>query len=235
MYKNIFPKWILLFAIILNVNTMNAQDKTDALTIKQESFVIISALTATGDLENLKVQLNNGLDAGLTINEIKEALVHLYAYCGFPRSLNGLTTLMQLVEERKKVGKKDIAGREANPISTNKSMLEIGTEVQTKLVGQPVSGGVMEFAPAIDRYLKEHLFGAIFANDVLDHQQRELVTISALSSMSGTLGQLQSHIRIGMNTGLTENQFFQTFDLIEKHIGKKQADDARGVLTKVIK
>lgn len=230
-----FVKWILFLVLILNIHTMNAQNKTDSLNQQQQSFVIISALTATGDLENLKTELNSALDKGVTINEIKEALVHLYAYCGFPRSLNGLTTLMQVVEERKKAGKKDIVGREASPISTNKSMLETGTEVQTKLVGQPVSGGVMEFAPAIDRYLKEHLFGAIFASDVLDHQQRELVTIAALASMSGTLGQLQSHIGIGMNTGLTENQFNQTFDLIGKHIGKKQADDARVVLSKTIK
>lgn len=89
-------------------------------------------------------------------------------------------------------------------------------------MGQPVSGGVMEFAPVIDRYLKEHLFGAIFSSDILNHQQRELVTISALASMSGTLGQLQSHIGIGMNTGLTENQFNQTFNLIEKYIGKNR-------------
>ncbi|MCL4280224.1 MAG: carboxymuconolactone decarboxylase family protein, partial [Ignavibacteriaceae bacterium] len=84
-------------------------------------------------------------------------------------------------------------------------------------------------------YLKEHLFGAIFSSDILNHQQRELVTISALASMSGTLGQLQSHIGIGMNTGLTENQFNQTFNLIEKYIGKKQADDARAVLSETIR
>lgn len=207
----------------------------DSLNNSQQSLVIISALTATGDLENLKIELNTALNKGVTINEIKEALVHLYAYCGFPRSLNGLTTLMQVVEERKKAGKNDIVGREASPLVTDKSMLELGTEVQTKLVGQPVSGGVMEFSPAIDRYLKEHLFGAIFASDILDHQQRELVTVSALASMSGTLGQLQSHVAIGMNTGLTQNQFIQTFDLIEKHIGKKQADDERTVLSKTIK
>ncbi|MCZ7615756.1 MAG: carboxymuconolactone decarboxylase family protein [Ignavibacteriaceae bacterium] len=235
MSKGKIVKWILFLVLILNGHTMNAQNKTDSLNQQQQSLVIISALTATGDLENLKTELNNALDDKVSINEIKEALAHLYAYCGFPRSLNGLTTLMQVVEKRKKAGKSDVVGREASPISTNKSMLEIGTEVQTKLVGQPVSGGVMEFAPVIDRYLKEHLFGAIFSSDILNHQQRELVTISALASMSGTLGQLQSHIGIGMNTGLTENQFNQTFNLIEKYIGKKQADDARAAFSETIR
>ncbi|KJS29540.1 MAG: hypothetical protein VR64_20520 [Desulfatitalea sp. BRH_c12] len=38
--------------------------------------------------------LNQGLDAGLTVNEIKEILVQLYAYAGFPRSLNAIGTFM---------------------------------------------------------------------------------------------------------------------------------------------
>jgi Uncharacterized homolog of gamma-carboxymuconolactone decarboxylase subunit len=74
---------------------MNAQDKTNesqALDARQQSLVTISALTASGNLEALQTQLNVGLDAGLTVNEIKEALVQLYAYCGFPRSLNALNT-----------------------------------------------------------------------------------------------------------------------------------------------
>lgn len=61
-------------------------------------------------------------------------------------------------------------------------------KVQTELIGQPVSGGVMAFAPSIDCYLKEHLFGAIFANNILNHQQRELVTVSALATIQGTEG-----------------------------------------------
>lgn len=44
---------------------------------------MISAFTAQGDLENLKVALNKGLDSGLTINQIKEVLVQMYAYAGF--------------------------------------------------------------------------------------------------------------------------------------------------------
>ena len=62
------------------------------LNTKEQSIVTISALTAKGDLENLRMALNKGLDAGLTVNEIKEVLVQMYAYCGFPRSLNAINT-----------------------------------------------------------------------------------------------------------------------------------------------
>lgn len=210
---------------------MNAQQKSDKLNAQQQSIVNISALTATGDLKNLKAQLSAGLDIGLTVNEIKDVLTQLYAYCGFPRSLNALSTFSNVLEQRKKDGKKDVVGREASPLPANKTMLELGTEVQTKLVGQPVS---MDFAPAIDRYLKEHLFGVIFSSDLLTCQQRELVTMAALASMEGLEPQLQSHIHMGKNTGLTENQIAQVFDLIEKHVSKKQADKARIILNNTV-
>ena len=227
-----FLKWIFPLVIIFNANTMNAQIKKP-LTEKEKALASISALTATGDMENLTVQLNNGLDAGLTINEIKETLVHLYAYTGFPRSLNALTALMQVVDERKKAGKKDVEGRDASPLPKDKTLLELGTETQTQLVGQPVSGGVMAFAPAVDQYLKEHLFGAIFARDILNHQQRELVTVSALASMEGVDGQLQSHFSVAMNTGLTRKQLEGILDVVEKNIGKEQADNGRAILVNV--
>lgn len=76
---------MLFFVLFINVNTMTAQNKThNELNAPQQGLVTISALTTTGDLENLKIQLNTALDTGLTINEIKEALTQLYAYCGFP-------------------------------------------------------------------------------------------------------------------------------------------------------
>jgi hypothetical protein len=75
--------------------------------------------------------------------------------------------------------------------------------------------------------LKEHLFADIFDSDVLSHQQRELATISALAAMTGVQPQLESHISMGINTGLTERQLEQAFDLIEKSISKEQADGAK--------
>lgn len=77
---------------------MNAQPQapaTEALTTRQQAIITISALTAKGDLLRLRDALSTGLDARLTVDETKVVLV-FYAYCGFPRSLNGITTLMKV-------------------------------------------------------------------------------------------------------------------------------------------
>lgn len=214
---------------------MNAQIK-DSLDAGQQSIVTISALTAIGDLEHLKTELNNSLDAGLTINEIKEVLVQLYAYCGFPRSLNSISTFMQVVEERKVKGINDVVGKDASPISDT-DKYEQGRkvlEVLTKTPQAKPAPGFGEFAPRIDAFLKEHLFADIFDSDVLTYQQREFATISALAAMPGLESQLQSHIKMGMNTGITESQLEQVAELIEKHVSRTQANSVRKLLSKPI-
>lgn len=113
----------------------HAVTKDEALSAREQSIVTIAAFTANGDLNSLSKALHEGLDAGLSVNEIKEVLVQLYAYAGFPRSLNALNTFMTVLKERKEKGIKDEEGKAANPLPANKSKLEFGTEIQTRLVG----------------------------------------------------------------------------------------------------
>lgn len=128
---------------------------------KEQAIIPIAAFTASGELEKLKMSLVEGLNAGLTISETKEILVQMYAYTGFPRSLNALGTFMSVVEERKQQGIFDTEGEPASPLPTDESSLSFGTKNQTQLVGQVVSGPLFDFAPEIDQYLKAHLFGDI--------------------------------------------------------------------------
>jgi len=155
--------------------------------------VPIAAFAAAGDIAKLGAALNQGLDAGRTVSESKEVLVRLYDYAGFPRSLNALCELMMVLGARKQCGIEDAPGRvPSRPIPTGEVLLTAGTINQTKLSGGPFKGPLFDFAPAIDEYLKTHLFGDIFERDNLDWQSRELATVSMLSALLGAESQLQS-------------------------------------------
>ena len=225
---------LAMMVIIAAISEAQHMDKNQSLSAKQQGIITIAAFTANGNLERLKPALNEGLDAGLTVNEIKEILVQLYAYTGFPRSLNGLNTFMGVMEERQKKGIKDVVGKEASPLPANKSSIELGTEIQTRLVGKPVSGAVYTFAPAIDQFLKGHLFGDIFGRDNLDFQNREIATISALASMDGVNPQLQAHFNVGLNTGLTEAQMRSLLSVLKARVGTKEAGNAHEILGTVL-
>lgn len=238
--KNLFKLTILTLALAIPFSaeaqnkTMNTKSENQSLTAGEKSIVSIASLTAKGDLEKLRTALDVGLDAGLTVNEIKEILVQMYAYAGFPRSLNGINTFRTVLDERKAKGIKDTEGKTATPISGG-DKYERGRKTLEKLTGQPQSKpapGFGEFAPRIDGFLKEHLFADIFDSDVLNYRQRELATIAALAAMDGVVPQLESHISIGMRVGLTANQLSEAFEVIETNIGRKQADIARQSLAK---
>jgi 4-carboxymuconolactone decarboxylase len=228
---------IAIAILLLNVKYMNAQNnQNQKLNVHQISLASISALTAVGDLKQLKPEISTGLDAGLSINEIKEALVQLYAYCGFPRSLNAIAVLREVLEERKKNGISDQLGKDDSPTTDTSGRYEKGRKVLEELTKSPQAKpapGFGEFAPRIDAFLKEHLFADIFASEVLNYRQREFVTISALAAMEGTAGQLQAHIRMGLNTGVTKEHLEELFGLIETKISKVQAETARAVLSKM--
>lgn len=205
----------------------------NTLSKRQQAIVPIAAMTAKGDVENLKTAISEGLNAELTISEIKEVMTHLYAYTGFPRSLNALTTFMKVLDERRTAGISDTEGEEASPLSTDKTSLELGTTVQTRLSGAPVQGGVMAFAPAIDYYLKAHLFGDIFARDNLSESDREIATLSALASLEGAESQFKSHVRIATNVGVTTEQLWQISYILKDKVGVREAWRANQVLSAV--
>lgn len=229
----------LLIAIIGMLGNINAQQKATTekiLTHKEQAIVNIAALTAQGSLNKLKTALNTGLEAGLTVNQIKEVLVHLYAYCGFPRSIRGLQTFMEVLEERKAKGIGDNEGRDASPISQNEKKYERGKRILGELLQAPQSDtlkGYSAFAPVIDTFLKEHLFADIFERDVLTYRERELVTISVLSTIGGVEPMLQSHMKICLNLGVAENQLQDFVAIIGGTIGKENAATANEVLNKI--
>jgi alkylhydroperoxidase/carboxymuconolactone decarboxylase family protein YurZ len=228
----------ILISVFSIVNISEAQTmRSGGLNAKQRSIVPIAAFTANGDMEKLKTVLNEGLDAGLTVNEIKEVLVQMYAYCGFPRSLNAIHTFMAVMDERQAKGIKDEVGKEVRPLPAGMNKDEYGAKVRARLAGQEVispPSGYQLFTPVIDTFLKEHLFADIFARDNLDYQSREIATISALASMTGTAGQLQFHLGAAMNMGLTETQMKDFISVLKAKVGKKETDIANEVLTKVL-
>lgn len=233
--------FILMLALgLVNVNSLKAQNlpgSKEGLDTKAKSIILISSLTAQGEIPQLKKELGRGLDQGLTVNEIKEVLVHTYAYCGFPRSIRGLQTLMQVIEERKANGINDSTGKEASPVPSDSNKYERGKKILGELTGAPQPerpSGYGAFAPAIDTFLKEHLFADIFERDVLTYAQRELVTISVISAIGQAEPMLKSHLSISLRTGWSPAQLKEFATVIAPTIGKQKAAAANAVLNEVL-
>lgn len=227
------------FALFFNcVQAQTNGTENKLLSSRDKNTIAIAVLTAKGDLVQLKSKLIDGLEAGLTINEIKEIVVHTYAYCGFPRSIRGLQTFMEVLEERKSKGIIDQLGNEAAIVINEEDKYSRGKSILQKLTNATIPNtlsGYAAFAPIIDIFLKEHLFADIFERDVLSFIQREWVTISVISTIGEAEPMLKSHLLICLNLGVVPEQLKEFTEIIKPIIGKRKTKSAKHVLNEVLK
>ena len=217
-------------------NTMtNTPQVSDTLSARQQAIPLIASFMAASDMPKLNAALNQGLDAGLTISEAREILVQLYAYAGFPKSLNALGELLKVVDSRKQRGIQDAPGREpSRAIPTGDALVAAGKANQTTISGGPVQGPLFDFAPAINQFLQAHLFGDIFERDNLDWQSRELATVGALAATPGVEAQLRSHMAASMRVGLTAAQLHQLTQVLAERGDAQAAQRASDALKQAL-
>ena len=80
--------------------------------------------------------------------------MQMYAYAGFPRSLNGINTFMAVMDERQAKGIKDEMGKEASPVPANMNKDEYGAKVRARLGGRdviPPPAGINCSRPSLTR------------------------------------------------------------------------------------
>ena len=220
---------------IVTSQTPKAEQAMDS---KRQHITEVAALTGKGDLDKLKTVLIDGLNDGMAVSELKEVMVHAYAYCGFPRALRGLQTLVAVLDERKAKGIEDDWGRKASPITDTRSKYERGRDILVEISGIPADAPKADYAilaPEIEVFLKEHLFADLFERDVLTYAERELTTVAVIASLGkGVEPMLKGHMGIALNVGITPDELRSVLAIVEKNIGRGEADGGRLALNEVL-
>jgi 4-carboxymuconolactone decarboxylase len=70
------------------------------LDLKYRSLVVVSVLAAVGQNEELKRHLHGALNLGWTVDELREALLQISGYAGFPAAHEALRALSEIVTQR---------------------------------------------------------------------------------------------------------------------------------------
>ena len=218
MKKYMLGMGMICAASLAAAQTPKAEQVMDT---KRQHIAEIAALTGRGDLAGLESALVAGLDDGMTVNELKEVMVHAYAYCGFPRALRGLQTLVAVLDGRK------AAGVEVN----------WGRDILAEISGVPADAPKADYAvlaPEIEVFLKEHLFADLFERDVLTHAEREIATVAILAAIGGLEPMMKGHMGIALNVGVTPDELRGLLALVERRIGRSEADAGRLMLDEVL-
>lgn len=71
------------------------------LDLKSREIATVAALTALGNCAaQLKVHLNAALNVGCSEEEIKEVIIQMSVYAGFPAALNGMFAFKEVLAKR---------------------------------------------------------------------------------------------------------------------------------------
>ncbi|MBB1388070.1 carboxymuconolactone decarboxylase family protein [Shewanella sp. SG44-6] len=72
------------------------------LDVKAREIATVAALTALGNCKpQLKVHLSAALNVGCSAEEVKEVLLQMSVYAGFPAALNAMFAFKEVLQERK--------------------------------------------------------------------------------------------------------------------------------------
>lgn len=209
----------------------------EGLDLKSKEIAVIAALTAMGNAQpQLKVHLNGALNTGSSINEVIEVILQMSSYAGFPKAINAMNALKEVLKERKQHGIKDKIGNLPSQKKT-KNRLKSGEEELAKL--SPNQTNILRqsfdnIAPDLVKYILEFGYADIYSRDNLDIKHRQIATISALAAMGNAQPQLNFHIKAGLNIGLSPENIKEIMYLMTIYAGFPSAINGMNVLKEVM-
>lgn len=207
------------------------------LDLKSKEIAVVAALTAMGNAQpQLKVHINGALNTGTSINELKEVILQMSGYSGFPSSINAMNMLKDVLAERKKQGILDEIGKTASKIN-HVDRLKLGEHELSQLDRQQVDRlktAYAEFSPELIKFILEYGYADIYARDNLNKQYRQIATIAALTALGTAQPQLKFHIHAGLNVGLSETEIKEIMLLMSVYSGFPSAINGTNVLKQVL-
>jgi len=208
----------------------------EGLDLKSKEIAVVSALTAMGNAQpQLKVHINGALNTGSTINELKEVILQMSVYSGFPSCINAMNSLKEVLNEREKQGIKDTIGDFSNtPIADRLKTGELELSKLDSTQVEKLKIAYNEFSPELVQFVLEYGYADIFSRDNLEKKYRQIATISALTALGIAESQLKFHINAGFNVGLTETEIKEIMLLMTVYSGFPSAINGMNVLKEVV-
>ena len=178
---------------------------TGSLDNRMRELVTITILTVIQALPQLKAHLGACLNVGCTPVELREAIYQCAPFIGFPRTLNAIGVLNEVLS----------AQGTALPLPkqgtvSDETRYEKGLAVQAPVYGDAIKDRYTwlpkPFDKAVPRFLTEHCFGDFSTRSGLDGKTRELLTVIILAALGGAETQVSSHVDGALKTGSTREE-----------------------------
>lgn len=209
----------------------------EGLDLKSKEIAVVAALTALGNAQpQLKVHINGALNVGCTINEVKEIIIQMSGYSGFPTSINAMNALKEVLREREEEGIKDCIGEGVTNEVDPMERYEVGVKELSELDSNQVEvleKAYNEFSPDLVT-LVVNSYADIIGRNNLNKKYRQIATIAALTALGNAQPQLKFHINGGLNVGLTADEVKEIMILMTVYAGFPAAINGTNALKEVL-
>ena len=178
---------------------------TGRLDNRMRELVTITVLTVLNTLPQLKAHLGACLNVGCTPVELREAIYQCAPFIGFPKTLNAIGVLNEVLTAAgitlplPKQGTVADGERYEKGLAIQKPVY--GDEIKDRYTWLP-----KPFDEAVPRFLTEHCFGDFNTRTGLDGKTRELLTVIILAALGDAEVQVKSHVYGALKVGNTKEE-----------------------------
>ena len=169
------------------------------LDIKTRELITVTSLAVQQTLPQLKAHTNAALNVGVTPIELRETIYQLAPFIGFPKTLNALGILNEVLKEREI----ETPLKSTAAINEEERFIK-GLAIQNPLYGDEIKQAMKDLpddmGADVARFLTEVCFGDFYTREGLDIKTRELLFVAALVT-TGNNTTLKSHLKGSLKAG----------------------------------
>jgi 4-carboxymuconolactone decarboxylase len=215
------------------------------LSLKSRSFATLAMVTVLGNQGNsIEAHVEGALRAGATETEIKELLLQMTVYAGYPKTLSAIAAAQKIFADIKKSGM-PVASPQSElenqrQAESNEARYRRGLEALnqiSKSSGEAVVKSFEDIAPDLGRYIVEFSYGNVFSRPNLDLKTRELATVSALAGLNTTASELplKVHVNGALNVGANRQEIIEAIMHMIPYVGFVKVQQAIALAEAVFK
>ncbi len=199
------------------------------LSLKSREFATLAMVTVLGNQSNsLEAHVEGALRAGATETEVKEVVMQMTVYAGYPKTLTAIAAAQKIFADIKKTKNPSVSKLselENQPqAESNEARYRRGLDALnqiTKSSGEAVVKSFEDIAPDLGRYIVEFSYGDVFSRPNLDLKTRELATVSALTGLNTTASELplKVHVNGALNVGANRQEIIEAIMHMIPYVG----------------
>ena len=205
--------------------------KDEAPGLSEElSLAVFSGLIAYADNTALKWGISELEKRGIEPSSIHEIVLQSYLFCGFPRMLEALFCLAEMIPPDRYLERCGADPSESLAYTHEEAMRfeSDGRRLIKRIYAdkyERLQEAVWKMSPEVFRLMLIEGYGKTLSRPKLDIITRELAVVASLT-VDGRVRQLQAHLRGALNVGATVEQLQEALEALAPVSGNKNTQTA---------